>query len=411
MHPRFCYDVAASPLHDAHALAPILGRLAAELGSLGGERVPTEDAPAETPLFQLVLTGGSERVVLDRYARRRERAGKEPLIVLAHPSHNSLAASLELLARVRTDGGSGQLLLLGDEGFAERLHQTARLATVERMLRTARIGALGPPSDWLVASAHPPSIVKESWGPEVVPLPLDDLFSRLASAPGDELARDLRAGATRCVEPDEKAMNAAAGVFRSLESLIADLNLRAITVRCFDLLMRHGTTSCLALSLLADQGIPAGCEGDVPSVLALLWLQALTGEAAWMANPSRIHLERAELVLAHCTVPLSLTRAYTLRSHFESGQGVALGGELPPGPVTLVRIGGPRLEKRFLCEGELSPGGGDESLCRTQAVVRVPRESLEELLERPLGNHLVLVPGLHARSIRGSRRFVLGIED
>ena len=35
-----------------------------------------------------------------------------------------------------------------------------------------------------------------------------------------------------------------------------------MTVRCFDLLGRIGTTGCLALAILNAEGIPAACEGD-----------------------------------------------------------------------------------------------------------------------------------------------------
>ena len=50
-----------------------------------------------------------------------------------------------------------------------------------------------------------------------------------------------------------------------------------------------GTTGCLALALLNDEGIPAGCEGDLQSIFTLLIAKTLTGQAGFMANPAFIN--------------------------------------------------------------------------------------------------------------------------
>jgi len=200
----------------------------------------------------------------------------------------------------------------------------------------------------------------------------------------------------------------ASGVYRVLESLVAEHRLWALTVRCFDLVSQQRTTGCLALSKLADDGVPAGCEGDVPAAVALLWLHLLTGDAAWMANPARISPQKGEMVLAHCTVPRTMVRAYDVRTHFESGLGVAVAGDLGPGPVTLVRLGGEELEQAWLAEGELVKAPLQEKLCRTQALVTADPAALGQLLERPLGNHLVMIPGRRARLLQASRELILG---
>ena len=40
----------------------------------------------------------------------------------------------------------------------------------------------------------------------------------------------------------------------------------------------------------------------------------------------------------------------------------------------------------------------EDGLCRTQVRVRIPPAAAAELLEAPLGNHLVLVPG-HVKAL------------
>jgi L-fucose isomerase-like protein len=99
------------------------------------------------------------------------------------------------------------------------------------------------------------------------------------------------------------------------------------------------------------------------------------------------------MLLAHCTVPLSLVPSYGIRSHFESGKGAALCGSLPKGPVTLLRIGGAGLYQVWAAEGVLTESPAMEGLCRTQALIELSNDDIDVLLDAPLGNHLVMAPG------------------
>lgn len=87
---------------------------------------------------------------------------------------------------------------------------------------------------------------------------------------------------------------------------------------------------------------------------------------------------------------------YSLRSHFESGLGVGIQGSIPKGPVTLLRIGGARMDELWVAEGDLTDVGAQENLCRTQARIALSRGNVEDLLKAPLGNHIVMVRGHHA---------------
>ena len=153
--------------------------------------------------------------------------------------------------------------------------------------------------------------------------------------------------------------------------------------------------------LLNDEGVVAGCEGDVPAALAMLWVRCLLGKPSWMANPARLDAAAGTLTLAHCTVPRTIVTATREDTHFESGLGRALAGEVPPGPVTLLRLGGTGLDRLWLAEGEVVASGSESDLCRTQATVSLPPGVVEGLLSGPLGNHVVLVPGRHGARLRG----------
>ena len=400
---EFSYVSVVSKLHDGRAVSDLLAGHERALATMGGHRRDGAVADGEEVAFYFVQTGGVEGDVIRRYRSRAQQGKPGVALLIAHPAHNSLSAAMEILAQVRQEGGMGRIYLLkgkDDVQTLEDIRRTARCLKANRQLANDRLGMVGASSDWLVASSHRPEVVTSRFGMRVVPISVDELRAHVARDPaptsGPEFEIWDRAIAVDGVTRDGFAK--AIGIARGMEELVKVHRLSAVTVRCFDLVVKDGTTGCLALSRLADAGITAGCEGDVPSVVMLRWLWHLTGQAGWMANPSDVDVHKGELLLAHCTVPLGQVGGYRLQTHFESGLGVGIDGTFPQGPVTVLRLGGANLESWWGAEGTLIENTHSNDLCRTQVRLRIPSSSAEELLDAPLGNHLILVPG-HVRGL------------
>lgn len=402
MAARFGFTPVVPPFAGAGQEEHVVAEYMALLVSLGGVRWSPEDYDDPAPLCFLVATGGTEGAVLGLHARRQAAVPGEPVLLLAHPGNNSLPASLEVLARLQQDGASGRIVYLRGADDADSLtglQAALHDARVRAELRSARIGAIGKPSDWLVASSPTAAVVRELWGPEVVQIEMTELKQAMAAASDAAVeagAISLREDASGCAEPGDTDVTAAARVDAGLRALVAQRQLSAVTVRCFDLVLEDATSGCYALSAATDGGVIAGCEGDLVSTVGMLWASLLLGEVPWMANPADIDESANTLVLAHCTVPRTMVESYGLRSHFESGLGVGIQGVLPKGPVTLLRIGGSMMEQLWLAEGAIVETGDVENLCRTQAHIQVERGDVRDLLRTPLGNHLVMVRGHHA---------------
>ena len=113
-----------------------------------------------------------------------------------------------------------------------------------------------------------------------------------------------------------------------LKQIVEKYNLTGVTTRCFDLLTSLKSTACLALANLNDEKITATCEGDIMSMITMR-IASLVGDGyAFQANPSRIDIKNNSMLIAHCTIPTKMTTSYKLDTHFESGIGVAIKGEL-----------------------------------------------------------------------------------
>lgn len=410
---KFAYTTVASILHDSVSRAAILSSYSGALDGAGGVLVDKEGLaglPRGVPLFLFVLTGGTEREALELLAARPGTAS-EPVRLIAHPLQNSLPAALEILAKVNGDGGEGRVFFMNgakDSKTLADIEKAAALALAMGSLQGARLGRIGESSDWLVASSHGAEALRGAWGVELDEIPIRVLHDYVASEgmPSDGPEFEFFRQAAEVREPTAVDISKAVAVYRAMRRLVAERSLDALTVRCFDLVLDERTTGCFALSRLNDEGTVAGCEGDVPSALALLWAKRVTGALGWMANPARIDAAGGRLLLAHCTVPRSLVGDYTVRSHFESSLGVAISGAFASGPITLVRLGGTGLDKLWSAEGEIVASQAADGLCRTQIECRVPQASLESVLSQPLGNHIVVVPGRHQADLAESFRAV-----
>lgn len=399
---RFGFTPVVPPFAGAGQEERVVAEYMTLLESLGGVRREADDYGEPSPLCFLIATGGTERAVLDFQAKRQAAIPGEPVLLIAHPGNNSLPAALEVLARLQQDGAQGRIVYLrgiDDTAGIAVLEEALHDAEVRSALRSVRLGLIGDPSDWLVASSPSAEVVREVWGPTVVPVAIEELREAMQQADPRTAAADaasLRDGCAGTVEPSEEDVAAASRVTAALRSVVIAHELDAVSVRCFDLVLADATSGCFALSSLIDEGVVAGCEGDLVSTVGMLWARMLLGEVPWMANPADIDERDNSLLLAHCTVPRSIVDSYRLRSHFESGLGVGIEGVLPLGPVTLLRIGGPTMKSLWLAEGDIVANGDAENLCRTQVRIAIASGDVGDLLKEPLGNHIVLVHGHHA---------------
>lgn len=321
-----------------------------------------------------VRTGGTEGIFL-RLLPQLQTQSERPVRLLTSGKSNSLAASLEILSYLRQHGLKGEVLHGSEAFITARIQVLAKAEKARRQLQGMRLGIVGKPSDWLIASNVDAAIVKERLGIELLPLEIPVITEQV-----------------------EGGKEGALVIYKHLKALAEQQQLQGFTIRCFDLLTAVHNTGCLALAKLNAEGIIAGCEGDVPAMLSMAVTKMLTGQSGFQANPARIDPETGELLFAHCTIPLDMVERYELDTHFESGIGVGIRGFMRPGPVTVFKLS-PDLQRHFIAEGELVCNQSKPDLCRTQQVIRLadPQQA-RYFLTNPIGNHHIIMAG-HQRTL------------
>ena len=373
----------------------------AEINIIGDESVETRLIASlqRLPDAFMIATGGVENL----FKRLWEAIDVEmmcsphrpkSITMIADGRNNSLAASLEILTYLENIGVEGKILHGTNDEIVSAMVETWHAASLQ-----GRIGLFGPPSDWLIASGVDRDYLCQHYGIETIDIDLQRVIDGIKAVPqteAEKVAQSMVNRAKAVKEPSDADMMEAAKAYLAIRKICQEEHLDAMTIRCFDIVKACGTTSCLALALLNDEGIVAGCEGDMQTLLSMFLAKRLCGEVAFMANPSQ--LTDKSSMLAHCTIPLTMCDETVVRTHFESGIGVAIQGLLPLTDYTLFKWGGPQLDRYYVTEAKAIETPYSNHFCRTQITLNVNLKPY--LLQHSIGNHHVIIRGRHADEIR-----------
>ncbi len=389
---RFLLVPVVSKLHDRVAVGEVLLKYHRLLNSVVTDMVGKVDdiskireLPQDVDAYVVaVLTGGTEHLITELSRR------SAPMAIVAHGTLNSLAAAVEAFPLLKREGRPVKLFMLKDN-VSKKVEVFLKAALAYRVLKGSKIVLVGEPSPWLVYSSRQLSALRELLGLEFIKLSTDELISKLqevGDAEVSELSRFFMHAELVGVSEDD--LRRALKVYVILKSLLSQHGSKVLTVRCFDLI-RAGTTACLALSLLNNEGYVAGCEGDVPALVTMAALNSISGSPAFMGNVSWV--DGSRVLIAHCTVPTKLVGRFKLKTHFESGVGVSIEGWPRRGEeVTLARLDALNKVLRAGRAVVINEGPISSYACRTQFLIGF-KGSAELIVNEPIGNHYVLTPG------------------
>jgi len=346
-------------------------------------------AHKEAPIYIFVGSGGTENTIAQYISEQKDISS---IVLISHRSNNSLPAALETKTWLRRNNIECKIVHDTFKGILEKLERWNQFADVMDSLSKMTIGQLGAPSDWLIGSEVDLDLVKQKWGIEIVREPLQDVFSEKGPSQ-NELQTQKFMEKAKCMSVSKVSIKNAVNLAEQVRSTVMS-KYDAVTVRCFDIVEGSGVTGCYALSLLNDQGITAGCEGDIPSAFTMLLIRQILDQASFMGNVVAIDENENAIGLAHCTVPLSMTSDYEITNHYETGKSVSMRGAFKKQEVTVFKVGGESLEKYWVSSGEIVATPRSEEACRTQVKIRL-NQPVDYFMEQPLGNHHIMTLGNH----------------
>jgi len=229
---------------------------------------------------------------------------------------------------------------IGEGDCLQRAVRFLQACKLKSSLRRARVGLAGHRVDGMTHAAANEFALKRSIGPRVVPLEVQEIIDRAGGVPKEEAHRNwerMLAGSSACKATESDGLHAMR-TYSAIKSIVEEKLLQALSVGCYPHLMGR---ACLAASMLADDGIPLGCEGDVNGAVGQLMLTLLTGKPThntdWLEP-----LEDGTVVFTHCgSGSLSLAEnpaGIELARVRLMDQGVCALFPARMGPVTLISL-------------------------------------------------------------------------
>lgn len=367
-----------------------------EITEIDAEEVPYHDFSEYDLTINFIKSGGSENIFADVFDYL-----PRPVYLFAVERYNSLPAALEILSFVKSEDVSAKILHGEMDQINAEIKKLAEYKKVRESVTEARIGIIGKPSDWLIGSKVDYEHAGHHWGTQFIDIAMEDFYKineKVDDKKAEKKASELEDAAEKMVENSHEDLVEAAKIYYALKEIIDKYSLDALTLRCFDIVEELNTTGCLALALLNNEGIIAGCEGDIPAVFTMYLAYQLTGELPFMANPAAVDSREDNIIFAHCTIATSITDKFILRSHFETGIGVGIQGIVDKGTVTVFKIAGAGLEQYFAAEGRIIDNLDSSTACRTQLKVNLPGGS-DYFLNDAAANHHILISGSHTDKI------------
>ncbi len=114
--------------------------------------------------------------------------------------------------------------------------------------------------------------------------------------------------AEKVVEPKRQDVISAVKTYVASKNILKKFDGDAISLDCLGLLgagLIH-TTPCLGFSRLNDEGVPAGCEADMDSILTMVLVRHLFSAPCFMTDPT-VDTVKNRWIGSHCTSPTKLS--------------------------------------------------------------------------------------------------------
>lgn len=338
---------------------------------------------AKDPIYSVIFieTGGSEQ----KFIKDVDKLVK-PIILISNCKNNSLPACFEIKTYLDKNKSDCVLLFGEEESIANSLKHISKIMLAKYNIEHTTLGVIGKPSDWLIASTVDYQEVKKKYGVNLVDISTAELKEEINKGVLENIPHKEEFAK---LTYSQDVLSGALEIYSGLKRIIEKYHLNGFTLRCFDLIEEYHNTACLAFAILNEEGYIAACEGDVPSMLSMLFIKEASNQPSFQANPSKIDLKDANILLAHCTIPLNMISQYELTTHFESGLGIGVKGTLDLSRVTIFKIA-PNLKDALCVSGEIKENLSLPNYCRTQILVNLDREELFEFLKEPFGNHVLV---------------------
>jgi L-fucose isomerase-like protein len=254
------------------------------------------------------------------------------------------------------------------------------------------------------------TVAREKLGAQLEEVSVPELVERYNGLSASELeasrvlGKELVARASKPM-PEQlanQAMEKTTRLYMAMRGILRERGAVAAAALCGQIRQATGAMSCVALTLLQDEGIPAACQGDIDALLTMMLFRRVSGLPSFMGGAWR---EKGLLTMCHCVLSRRMRGAsqpptpYYLGDYHGKSPGPTLHTDLPSGQVVTVARLTRNLENLILTRGAVMESLDVPGRCRNTLQIKVA--DLPALLRLVKGGqyHLVVACGDHADSL------------
>ncbi len=247
---------------------------------------------------------------------------------------------------------------LEDENTARETMIFARACTIIHRLHGARIGVIGRRTEGMTPTAVDEVEILRLFGTRLLNYGMDE-FDEIAGRIDMNEARSVWnrfcAGAVQVTSQAEQGVLSARN-YLACRKIVQELKLDALAVGSYP---KCQGTMCVPIAWLNEEGLPAGCEGDVNSTLCMLILSMLSEPPVHFGEMLAIDEGDHSIVTSHCgcgSPSLADENGYILHPVRLANHGACIRFCARSGPVTYVNLVGRKGNYRLCAfEGEAIP--------------------------------------------------------
>ena len=214
-----------------------------------------------------------------------------------------------------------------DELFFERFTVTLGALKAVKAIRGSRVALVGGVAPGFYDLVFDETRLMEKLGTQIFPHEfgeVKELALSYSDAAADEQLKKFQAG---CVSTEKglagESLNNMARVYLALREITEKNGYDALTIGCWPKYRKElGVVVCAVIGRLLEDGILAGCEGDIESLITMMMLKELSGVMPMLMDLSRFDEKDETILMWHCG---SAPNCYA------DAKGVALEGHYKPG--------------------------------------------------------------------------------
>lgn len=205
-----------------------------------------------------------------------------------------------------------------DKQILEEVSSFSKAAYTFNRLKEARVGLIGYASMSMYPGNFDHLLLRRFIGPEVIHIDTYLLIKEIEKIKDNECEGFIR-GITKTIEVSKEVkpgeLIKSIKMYLALKEIVNNYKLSALTVKCqYELSQVFGMTSCIPLSLLADEGIVSGCEGDMLTLITMLIFSLISNKTIAYGDVLEISKD-GKILLSSCGfAPFSLANQIKKKS-------------------------------------------------------------------------------------------------